>query len=129
MRAAVALAALYGFCVLAPHAAFAFAQVAAHCLTEPGVAHVHPEPVKTAQHVHADGAEHDHHGSGAAPEHSGDEGRSHGGNCCGLFCVTALPHEPVPALSVPPAARLVEPGALDHLTGRGPDRINRPPIG
>src|SRR3954462_78833 len=86
-RAAVALAALYALCVLAPHAALAFTHAAAHCLTEPhGAAHVHA-PVKPARHVHADDTEHDHHGG--APDKPSD-GKSVSGNCCGLFCVSAL---------------------------------------
>ena len=130
LKAAIALAALYAFCVLAPHAALALTNVAAHCLTEPhGAAHVHNAPAKAAKHVHADGVEHSHDGASAPNEHSDGDGKSHSGNCCGLFCVTALSHGPAPALFAPPAAPRVGPGAFYHLAGCGPDRINRPPIG
>jgi len=129
-RAAIAVAALYAFCVLAPHAALALTQAAAHCLTEPhGAAHVHQEQAAATSHVHADGVAHVHSDTGTPHNHSDADGRDHGGNCCGLFCVTALTHEPTPALSEPLAASLVGLDEFDQLAGRGPDRINRPPIG
>ncbi|HKS63035.1 MAG TPA: hypothetical protein VJT13_15140 [Xanthobacteraceae bacterium] len=129
LKAAVALAALYAFCVLAPHAALALSNAAAHCLTEaPGAAHVHHAPAKAAQHVHADGVAHTHDDTSAPNQHPDADGKSHAGNCCGLFCVTALSHEAAPTLLAPPAAPLVRSGAFYHLAGCGPDRINRPPI-
>ena len=129
LKAAVALAALYAFCVLAPHTALALAN-AAHCLTEPhGAAHVHQEQAATKSHVHADGMAHAHPDTGTPQKDSDADGKSHSGNCCGLFCVTALAHEPALALFVPPAALLVGLGEFYQLAGRGPDRINRPPIG
>jgi hypothetical protein len=128
LKAAAVLAALYAVCVLAPHAALAVTQVAAHCLTDASdAAHMHA-PSTVAKHVHADGSEHDH--GGAAPErHSDADGKTPVEACCGVFCVTALPHEPDLALATPLAARQIEPGAFYQLAGRGPDRINRPPIG
>ena len=128
LKAAVALAALYAFCVLAPHAALALTNAAAHCLTEPrGAAHVHQEKAPAKSHVHADGVVHSH--TGTAHDESDSDGKPHSGNCCGIFCVTALAHEPAPALSAPPAALLVGPGEFYRLAGHSPDRINRPPIG
>jgi hypothetical protein len=44
-------------------------------------------------HVHAAGTTHRHHDSGAASEHSDGDGKSPAGNCCGLFCMTALAGE------------------------------------
>ena len=129
-KAALALAALYAFCVIAPHAALALTEAAAHCLTEPhGASHVHQPPAKVQArvHVHADGMAHTHHDSAPQQQDSTD-GRDHGGTCCGLFCVTALTHEPAPTLSAPLAARLIGPGHQYELPGRGPERINRPPI-
>ena len=129
LKAAVTLAALYAFCIVAPHAALALTHNAAHCVTETqGAAHMHHE-AKAAQHVHADDVAHSHPNSGAPQEHSDADGKSYGGNCCGLFCLTALAHEPASALSAPPAALLAGPGEFYRLAGRGPDRINRPPIG
>jgi hypothetical protein len=126
LKAALALAALYAFCILAPHVALAVTHVAAHCLTAPhGAAHVHS--AKATKHVHADGTAHEHHGAGAPDEHSGADGKLHA-TCCGVFCVSALAQE-APALAAPPAVRQAEPGALYLLIGHEPDRINRPPIG
>jgi len=126
-RAALALAALYAFCVIAPHAAFALTHAVAHCLTEPhGAAHVHQPRAKV--HVHADGVAHTH-GNAAPQQQSNADGKDHDGTCCGLFCVTALAHEPAPTLSAPLAARLIGPGQQYERAGRGPERINRPPIG
>ena len=124
-KAALALAALYAFCVIAPHAALALTEAAAHCLTEPhGASHVHQPQSKV--HVHADGVAHTHDDAG--PQKPADAGKDHGGACCGLFCVTALTHEPAPTLSAPLAAGLIGPGHQYELPGRGPERINRPPI-
>lgn len=130
LKAALALAALYAVCVVAPHAALALTGDAVHCLTEAhGSAHMHKDPTATKNHVHSDGVTHSHHDTGL-PEVPSDTGdKSHSGNCCGLFCVTALVHEPPLVISTPPAALLVGPGEFYRLAGRGPDRINRPPIG
>ena len=128
LKAAVALAALYSFCVLSPHTALALAN-AAHCLTEPhGAAHVHQEQAAAKGHVHADGVAHAHHDTGTPQKESDADGKSHSRNCCGVFCVTAMAHEPGLALFASPTALLVGPGAFYQLAGRGPDRINRPPI-
>lgn len=123
--AAVTLAALYAFCILAPHAALALtnAPKAAPCLGEThGLTHVHKAAANT--HVHADGTSHDHHGGKS--QHS--NGKAQDANCCGLFCVPALTNDPgvvlvVPELGTPPRIAL-ESG----LPSRGPERINRPPI-
>ena len=120
-KAALALAALYAFCVIAPHAALALTEAATHCLT---ASHVHQPQSKV--HVHADGVAHTHDDTG--PQKPADAGKDHDGACCGLFCVTALTHEAAPTLSAPLAARLVGPGDQYELPGREPERINRPPI-
>jgi|RhiMethySRZTD1v2_1073278.scaffolds.fasta_scaffold26391_1 hypothetical protein len=125
-RAALALAALYALCVLAPHAALAFADAtaAAHCLNE-GRGHVH-QPDAVVAHVHADGATHEH---GSAPGDAANfDGKSLSTNCCGLFCLTGLANAMPPLLAAPRLARQVEPSANQGLRSRGPDRINRPPI-
>ena len=131
IKAAVAATLLYAVCILAPSAAMAFADpdATAHCLTEPGSAHVHQQQPATHSHETADRTAHLHSDTSTPQKHSNADGKNHGGNCCGLFCVTALPHEPALALSAPPAAALSGPGADYELAGRGPDRINRPPIG
>jgi hypothetical protein len=145
IRAAVLLAAVYALCVLAPAAAFAFATdpALAHCLTEGHVSvHEHGSTV----HVHADGTSHhhqtagdaDHHqhdnGAGhqpdgtAAPAHQGDGDKVPVASCCGLFSVVAIADEFSPRLEFLFHTFLIVPVATDALSGRGPERISRPPI-
>ena len=143
IRAAIAVTLLYAVCILAPSAAFAFAPpgAAAHCLTEPlGAAHVPQEQAvaindvqaRGGKHIHSDDVQasggHIHSDAGMPDQHSDADGKKSHGNCCGLFCVTAMTHEAAPALAAPPAAPLIGPGQDFQLAGRGPDRINRPPI-
>ena len=120
LKAALALAALYAFCVLLPHAALALTHGGTHCLTEP---HVHQRPAPKI-HVHADGVTHTHPDD--TNHHSDTDGKN-SGNCCGLFCITALAHEPVLAIAAPMISASVGPGLDDALAGRGPDLIKRPP--
>jgi hypothetical protein len=129
IRAAIALALLYAFCVLAPSAALAFVDgpTAFHCLTvQHGFAgtHDHGGPA----HVHGDGTTHHHRDSGGTPERSDADGKSPPGNCCGLFCVSALAGEAALTLASPVHFTFAAPAGDDHVTGRDPDRINRPPI-
>jgi len=136
LKAALVLSLLYAFCILMPNAALAFSNATAHCLTEAhGAAHMHQAAAST--HVHADGIVHTHsdkashrHGDASTPEkHSDGDGKNHSGTCCGLFCISAIAHEPP---STFPATVLVTRVVLpldDALAGRGPARINRPPIG
>jgi len=135
IRAALTLAAIYAACAVAPAAALAFVDgpAAAHCLTEPhGMARSHDHG--GAAHVHADGtmhhhdATHHHEDSGTTSDQANGDGRPHTPTCCGLFCMTALPGESAVALSTPVRFTFTTPPLDDHLTGRGPDRINRPPI-
>jgi hypothetical protein len=128
VRTAVIAAVVYGLCVVAPPLALAFTDgaVAAHCLTEQhGIAGSHNHDGSI--HVHADGTTHRHHDSGAAHEHSDGDGKSPAGNCCGLFCMNALAAAAV-MLTTPAHFIFAAPTIDDHLVGRGPDRINRPPI-
>jgi hypothetical protein len=128
VRTAVIAAVVYGFCVVAPPLALAFTDgaVAAHCLTEQhGIAGSHNHDGSI--HVHDDGTTHRHHESGAAHEHSDGDGKSPAGNCCGLFCMTALAGVAAVTLSTPAHFTFAAP-STDHLTGRDADRINRPPI-
>jgi hypothetical protein len=151
IRAAITLAALYALCILAPAAAFAFSDnpAVAHCLTEGhvgihehsgkhdhgGTAHVHADGTThqhhadgTAHRHHADGTAHQHHDDGAAPQPSGDDGKAPIATCCGLFSVVAISGEPVPSLGFYSLASVVLPPPGEALSGRGPERINRPPI-
>jgi len=113
-------AALYAFCVLIPAAAAAVSGNA-HCLTEkPVAAHVH----QTA-HAHDDGASHHHgnpHDHGAPQEPDGTSA-----NCCGLFCISAMPSGDVAMLAAPQVRTHDVAGLTESLTGLGPDRLKRPP--
>jgi hypothetical protein len=136
-KAALALAALYVLSILLPSVAFAWSGVPAHCLTEAGHAHVHRSGDQPKAHVHGDGTVHTH-GSKAAPhkdaedvalpDYANGDGNKRDSNCCGLFCITGLSLE-APAIASTPVVGSHSVAALAGvLTGRGPDRINRPPI-
>ena len=125
LRAAIMLAALYTLCAVGPAAALALTRSAMHCLTEHSAAHVHGKA--SAQiHGHMDDLSRQHDDGDAAHKHSDTE-KAAPGNCCGLFCVTALAHEPGFAPLTLPAIGPAAPAHADALDGRGPDRIDRPP--
>jgi hypothetical protein len=133
VKAAIVLAALYALCILAPAVAFALSDnpAVAHCLTE-GHVGVHDHGSKHEHggklHVHADGTTHQHHDDGAAPQAPADDGKGPIASCCGLFSVVAIPGEPVPSFGFDSLASVVLPIFGEALSGRGPERINRPPI-
>jgi hypothetical protein len=130
VNAAIVLAVLYALCILAPAVAFALSDnpAVAHCLTE-GHVGVHDHGAKHEHlHVHADGTAPQHHDNGAAPQPSGNDGKAAIATCCGLFSVVAIPGEPVPSLGFDSLASVVLPVLGEALSGRGPERINRPPI-
>ena len=124
-KAAMILAALYALCILAPTAAFAFSANpgVVHCLTE-GHVGIHDHGSKVHVHAHGTTQHHDH--DGAAP--SDDHDKSRLAACCSLFSVAAIAGEPDVSLGLYSPASIVLPILADALSGRGPDRINRPPI-
>jgi hypothetical protein len=144
IKAAVALAALYAFCLLAPTLAFAFSSDAAvpFCLTENhvgphhdaaamhiGVMHIHGDGGDGGGHHHmegvrADGSSHDQ----SAPRDRSGHLNSGPADCCGLFPMAGLSGEPRIAFGPSNPASVLLPPLTDALHGRGPDRINRPPI-
>ena len=129
IRAILALAALYTFCVLAPSMALAFADgpTAFHCLTDQhGIADSHDHGGKV--HMHADGTAHRHHDGGAAHGDSSDGGKSPPRNCCGLFCMSALAGVATVGLVAPIHFTFAASVRDEDFVGRGPDRIDRPPI-
>jgi hypothetical protein len=125
-KAAIVIAALYMLCILAPSAVFALSAHPglAHCLTE-GHVGVHDHGAKV--HVHADGTAHQHDDDGAVPS-SGDNEKSPVATCCSLFSVAAISGDLGPSLGLYSPASIVLPVVADSLNGRGPERINRPPI-
>jgi hypothetical protein len=135
--AALALAVIYALCVLAPHAAVALG-ANAPCLDDaPVAAHVHA--AKSEPHAHAggmhrlgDGSIHRHSDSRLAdngnPRQSDSSDRNHE-TCCGLFCLTAIALDVATVLPPPPPpVTLAALGRDEAHAGRGPVRINRPPI-
>jgi hypothetical protein len=128
IRAALTLALLYAFCILAPHAAIALTNNGAHCLEDMVEAPIHNHQVALHAHIHADGSAHQHSDQNAPHEHSGADKKSHSESCCGLFSVTAIAQEPGFVLAAPSSSLTTVTGLDYILAGRGPDRINRPPI-
>jgi len=133
---AAAFAGAYLFCMLAPPLALAFADSAdaLHCLT---ARHEHRSPVAAVDTVgtpHSHEA-HSHHDAVGQQDHrSHDTGGPPAGgmdaasNCCGYLCLSAIPAGPAPCVG--PQERMVAAEALGgpSIAGRGPDRIDRPPI-
>jgi hypothetical protein len=134
--AAIVGGALYALCVMAPSAATAFGagERPAHCFTDEqlGLAHAHRAAIGHAHtdahaktHLHADGTTHHHD----AARHPATSGKRHDpAACCGLFGLTAMAVDPQLDLGIPSRRSSILPASFDELTGRGPDRINRPPI-
>jgi len=137
LKAALALTVIYALCILAPYAAIAMGNGAAHCLTaDMPAAHVHR--AQLVSHTHADGTTHTH-GTPAAHKHadadgipphkhSDPDGKNHSGTCCGLFCISAIALDADIVFAVPLAHAPTLPGLHESLAGRGPDRLIRPPI-
>lgn len=137
-RAAIALAALYAFCILLPQAALAYSKNPAHCLTDTSPAHVHKVSTEAKNtHVHSDGSVHSHVNKASAHDDAGESSphkpaggdAKHANNCCGLFCISAIAHEAPTTFTRLVVVTRALPSLTEALSGRGPDRINRPPIG
>lgn len=127
-RAAIFIALIYAVCALTPPAAVAFAVTPAsfHYLAASDGSHDHANAAGIA-HAHANAAHHDQNGeANYHPDADGTANDEEG--CCGLFCFSAIAHEP----NLDFAAQ--EPGAAalsvvaNCLTGRGPSPLHRPPI-
>jgi hypothetical protein len=145
VKAAMAVAVLYAFCILLPATAFALSdgRIAPPCLiddlavmsvhdhadTDHGaMAHHHGD----GSHDHAAAMAHHHHGDEAntvsEPQGDPDHGKSRPGECCGLFPMVALAGALRAPLAPPRLTSSEIPALADALIGRGPDRIIRPPI-
>jgi hypothetical protein len=115
-RVAMAIAAFAALCLVAPPAVVAFGhgENTMHCL------------------AHADAADHGMHaGLGAlAHKHDGDHGTLPGTHpgCCGLYCLSALPLASGPLVEGLLLAPALSPPAEASLSGRVPERLDRPPI-
>lgn len=128
-RAAILIAVAYAFCVLAPTAALAVADspTVFRCLSNTSVISNSAEHGGAA-HTLADGAAHQHKQSGVPDHHSNQDGKADAGNCCGLFCVSALVHESGLAFGPLAPASSSEAMLANGLTGRAPGPLHRPPI-
>lgn len=145
IKATITLTVVYALCVLAPSVAFALAgnDHITHCLTEDhGLAA--PSHHATTTHTHADGTVHAHHDAKAHVHADGsmqeptshhassprgdDDGKNHGTTCCGLFSVVGISWHPTFSFGTFSVATLSFLALQDALSGRGPERINRPPI-
>jgi hypothetical protein len=114
-RATSLLVVLYALCLTAPTAAIALSNGAApaHCLTDDH------HGVGSAQ-THENGSSHHH--SGAR-----DDGHDQPAKCCGLFCLSAIaPDADLIAAQRAPLTHLAS-RISNSLSGRGSDRIDRPP--
>jgi hypothetical protein len=144
--AAILAGTLYALCVVMPSASVAFGAGghAAHCFTDEqlGFTHHHGSdfshgqvdaqvglhghtPPQLPAHVHADGSQHRHDADHHPATADGDEGPA---ACCGLFGLTAMAVDPHLDLGAPTRHSSILPISLQELNGRGPERINRPPI-
>ena len=128
----------YLLCVLVPPAALAWVgnSQAYHCLTKQhefaAGGHAQTEVYHARAHVHHVAAVQSertspHHVTGhkSEPKRGGSESKTV--NCCGYFCLSAMPVSL--AADVGPVTR-VSPHitVVDHsVAGRRPDRIDRPP--
>ena len=114
-RAAGLLVVLYGLCVVAPAAALAFSDgaTAAHSLTDD-----HHAAAKIQ--LHHDGSSHKH-------SNTTDDTRGQPGNCCGMFCLSAIAQTTDIALALPVRAAEMPAVPTKSIVGRDSDRIDRPP--
>ena len=137
LRAALTLALAYLLCVVGPSVALAFMDTGAalHCVTarhEHRAAAAQSHDVEArAQHAAArghDGAAAHRHDTGHKSGNSEADGKAPTATCCGTFCLSAMPASPVPDV-VPRTGMFAAVAAVDRgIAGRGPDRIDRPPI-
>jgi hypothetical protein len=128
-KGAIVLAVVYALCVMAPSAVFAMVapDAAAHCLTED---HGFAAPAHRgeATYRHADGAAHQHGDDHAMTPPADNGGKGQGTTCCGLFSVVGIAGDPAHTIGAFIVASLLVPVLHDAMSGRGPERINRPPI-
>lgn len=128
-RAAILIAVAYAFCVVIPAAALAFGDspTVFHCLQDKNGMENAAKHGRMS-HAHGDGAIQQHAQSSVPDHHSDQDGKADAGNCCGLFCVSALAHSPSLTFGVVAPASPSVPEIANGLTGRAPGPLHRPPI-
>jgi hypothetical protein len=77
--------------------------------------------------VHATKTAHQHAGENVPHDHANGDGKV-STVCCGLFCVSAIAQDSPDFATTPVVSVQTVSVLTDVLTGRDPDRINRPPI-
>jgi hypothetical protein len=142
IRAALALIALYGLCVLGSPLAVAFAGTMAELPCFTGEHHgAAAEPVHAEPHLAS--RDHAHHPSGhghhegmvhqpldhSGPPPHGDDGphKQRIGACCGVLCFTAMTADLVAPVGDIPQRSVVVEVLQANLSGRAPERLDRPP--
>jgi hypothetical protein len=132
-QAAILIAVTYALCILAPAAALAVVASPAsfHCAEELNAT---AAPTQASMvHPSAGGMasphEQSNHEHGGAPDHHSDNGdKKQTGNCCGLFCVSALAHDPGITFGVSASESSSVTALASGLSGRAPPPLHRPPI-
>lgn len=130
LRAALTLALIYALCVVAPPLALAFSDgtVAAHCLTEDyGFSNEHAFHVHDQADTHVDIVAEKHADAATPTTHNKKKHDHHSGTCCGLFCHAVASNNQIGFSRERISGPLVPPVLCEHLAGRDPDRISRPP--
>lgn len=136
-RAAIVIAVAYAFCVLAPTAALAVvvSPTVFHCIGALDAKSDAKQVSETRQH--ADGSAHHPEQSapddskiqlGGVPDHHSGQDKSDTGNCCGVFCVSAIAHDPGMTFGQSEPASAAPSGVVTGLIGRAPGPLHRPPI-
>ncbi|WP_247783608.1 hypothetical protein [Bradyrhizobium sp. 170] len=134
------VALIYLFCVLAPGVALAVGDAASCLAHQSGMAaaaHVHDgvQPQHPASHQHhaMQADEHEMHRAdtgNATQEHTKHQhdGKGSPGPCCAMLCLSAIAADlPAIAKPSPPISRCVF-GNFQHLPGKAPPLLYRPPI-
>jgi hypothetical protein len=142
LRAGWCVALAYLLCVLAPSAAFAFANgsLSAPCIIEdhgPGMP-MHPSAVRD---VDATGAVYDHGQSDHSQSVAGEEGSRDNGalpakaphktahtDCCGLVSPSAFPASEITLAKPSTLTSRCETESCRHVADNTPPRLDRPPI-
>lgn len=125
-RMAGFIALLYALCIVAPTVSFALSDgsKAAHCLSDNH--ELQPVPMHSHEHQGTESA----HQSASEPQQSQDDhdtGKVHG-QCCGLFCLSALPSFNVTVLAPALARTALTPDRPDVIRGQVLLNFLRPPI-
>lgn len=128
-RAGLVVALAYLLCILGPSLAYAIGgnQIAAPCF---GNDHVVP-----AMHMHHDGHQHASH-QNEANDTSNNQSHAHdpggkpsSGPCCAMLCISGLPASAIKDLTPFRPVSICPPEAFQAVSGQGPVRRYRPPIG